>query len=154
MRSFFQTLFAGIALLLVCGGMTSRAAVEPGQPASDFAFADLAGKTHQLSEYRGKVVVLEWLSPGCPFVGRHYRSGNLPGMQAAAAADGVIWLQVNSSAMGDVDPAKTVEWQKKNNATATAYIRDMDGKIGRLFGAENTPHLFVIAKDGTLAYQG
>lgn len=154
MRFLFQSLRGAAVLLLAAGGITSHAAVEPGQPAPEFTFTDLAGKTHQLSEYRGKVVVLEWLSPGCPFVGRHYRSGNLPGTQATAAADGVVWLQVDSSAMGDEDPAQSVVWQKKNHATATAYIRDKDGKIGHLFGAENTPHLFVIAKDGTLAYQG
>jgi hypothetical protein len=129
-------------------------AVECGQPAPDFAFTDLDGKAHKLSDYRGKIVVLEWLNPNCPVVGRHYRSGNLPAAQAAAAAAGAVWLQINSSSMGDLDAAKTREWQQKQHVTATAYIRDQPGKIGRLFAAETTPHLFVIAADGTLAYQG
>jgi hypothetical protein len=66
----------------------------------------------------------------------------------------VVWLQINSSAMGDLEAAKSVEWQTKQGVVATAYIRDQSGKLGRLYGAEVTPHLFVIAKDGTLAYQG
>jgi hypothetical protein len=74
--------------------------------------------------------------------------------QAAAAADGAVWLQINSSSMGDLDPAASAEWQKKQGVTATAYIRDEAGKLGRLFGAQTTPHLYVIAKDGTLVYQG
>ena len=132
----------------------ASAAVEPGKPVPDFSFTDLEGKARKLSEFRGKVVVLEWLNPACPYVLRHYRSGNLPGTQQAAAADGAVWLQINSTAMGDLDAAKSLEWQKKSNVTATAYIRDQSGKIGRLFGAQTTPHLYVIAKDGTLAYRG
>lgn len=143
-----------VGLAAAAGVAVGRAEVESGKPAPNFSFTDLDGKTHRLSDYRGKVVVLEWLNPGCPFVVRHYRSGNMPGTQAAAAADGAIWLQVNSSAMGDLDAAKSAEWQKKQNVTAMAYIRDQDGKLGRLFGAKTTPHLFVIAKDGVVAYQG
>ncbi len=78
----------------------------------------------------------------------------MPATQAAAAADGAVWLQINSSAMGDLDAAKSVEWQKKQGAVATAYIRDQDGKLGRLYAAQTTPHLYVIAKNGTLVYQG
>jgi peroxiredoxin len=132
----------------------ARAAVDSGKPAPDFTCTDISGQTHRLSDYRGRIVVLEWLSPGCPFVLRHYRSGNMPDTQAMAAAQGAVWLQVNSSAMGDLDPAKTSEWQKKQGAVAHAYVRDQDGQLGRLFGAQTTPHLFVIARDGTLAYQG
>lgn len=137
----------------VCS-LALRAAVDSGRPAPDFTFTDLAGKTQKLSDFRGKVVVLEWLNPACPYVLRHYRSGNLPETQQLAADDGAIWLQVNSTAMGDLDREKSIAWQKKNRVTATAYIRDQSGTIGRLFGAQTTPHLFVIARDGTLAYQG
>jgi len=133
----------------------ARAAVAPGQPAPDFTVTDIAGQKHTLSAYRGKIVVLEWLAPSCPYVLRHYRSGNMPATQSAALADGAVWLQINSSAMGDLDLAKTEEWRKKNGvAPAVAYIRDEAGKLGRAFGAETTPHLFVISADGTLAYQG
>ncbi len=154
MRSSFRSLWCAVALASACVAPAVCTAVESGQPAPDFTFTALSGKTQKLSDYRGKVVVLEWLSPACPFVLRHYRSGNLPATQAAAAADGVVWLQINSSAMGDLDPVATAEWQKKQGAVATAYIRDQGGKIGRLYGAQTTPHLYVIAKDGTLAYQG
>ena len=78
----------------------------------------------------------------------------MPATQAAAAADGAVWLQINSSAMGDLDASKSIEWQQKQRVIATAYVRDQSGNIGRLFGAETTPHLYVIAQDGTLAYQG
>ena len=133
---------------------TNALALDSGQLAPDFSFKDLTGQSHKLSDYRGKIIVLEWLNPTCPVVGRHYRSGSMQATQSAAATDGVVWLQINSSSMGDLDPAKSLEWQKKQNATATAYVRDESGAIGRLFGAETTPHVFVIAQDGILAYQG
>ncbi|PAW63228.1 MAG: hypothetical protein B9S34_14735 [Opitutia bacterium Tous-C1TDCM] len=144
-----------LALAVVGLAPDARAAVAPGQPAPDFTVTDIAGQKHALSAYRGKIVVLEWLAPGCPYVLRHYRSGNLPATQSAALADGAVWLQINSSAMGDLDLAKTEEWRKKNGvAPAVAYIRDEAGQLGRAFGAETTPHLFVISADGKLAYQG
>lgn len=152
LRSAF--LIVVTALMVTAAGGLARAAVESGRPAPDFAFTDLEGRARTLAEFRGKVVVLEWLNPSCPYVVRHYRSGNMQGTQAAAAADGAVWLQVNSTAMGDLEPAKSVEWQKKQGVTATAYIRDAEGKIGRLFGAQKTPHCFVIGRDGTLVYQG
>ncbi len=150
-----RRLLAVVALAACSVAAFARAAVAPGQPAPDFTVTDIAGKKHALSAYRGKIVVLEWLAPSCPYVLRHYRSGNMPATQTAALADGAVWLQINSSAMGDLDLAKTEEWRKKNGvAPAVAYIRDEAGRLGRAFGAETTPHLFVIAADGTLAYQG
>ena len=134
--------------------VSAAAAVESGKPAPDFTFTDAAGKARMLSEYRGKIVVLEWLNPTCPVVGRHYRSGNMQATQQAAADEGAVWLQINSSSMGDLDAAQSAEWQKKQGVVATAYIRDRKGDIGRLFAAETTPHVYVIAKDGALAYQG
>ncbi len=143
-----------LAWVVAALGPLRGATIEPGRLAPDFSVTDLAARTHTLSEYRGKVVVLEWLNPACPYVVRHYRSGNLPATQAAAAEDGVIWLQINSMAMGDLDAAKSAEWQKKQGVIATAYLRDQSGKLGRLYGAQTTPHLYVIARDGTLAYRG
>jgi hypothetical protein len=154
MHSSIKFLRAALTLAALCSALVASAAVDSGQRAPDFTFADLAGKTHRLSDYRGKIVVLEWINPACPYVVRHYRSGNLPATQAAAAADGVVWLQINSAAMGDLESEKSAEWQKKNNVTATAYIRDQSGDLGRLYGAQTTPHLYVIAKDGALVYQG
>jgi len=154
MMSSLKRLFCLVVLLAGGAATVVLAGVESGQPAPDFTFTDLAGRTQKLSDFRGKVVVLEWLNPACPYVVRHYRSGNMPSTQAAAAADGAVWLQVNSTAMGDLDPAKSAEWQQKQGVVATAYIRDQSGKLGRLFGAQTTPHCFVIGRDGTLVYQG
>jgi hypothetical protein len=154
MKSLVNSVLGAAAVAAIWFVHPARGAVESGKPAPDFTFTDLSGKAHALSDYRGKVVVLEWLNPGCPVVLRHYRSGNMPSTQAAAAKEGAVWLQINSSAMGDLDAAKSVEWQTKNGAVATAYIRDQSGTLGRLYGAQTTPHLYVISKDGMLAYQG
>ena len=154
MKSPNKRLLWVVALLVFGTATLLSSGVESGKPAPDFTFTDLAGKTQKLSDFRGKVVVMEWLNPACPYVVRHYRSGNMQSTQTVAAADGAVWLQVNSTAMGDLDPEKSVEWQKKQGVVATAYIRDQSGKLGRLFGAQTTPHCFVIGRDGTLAYQG
>ncbi len=135
----------------------SRAAVEIGQPAPDFTLTDIQGQTHKLSEFMGKTVVLEWVNPECPFVKKHYESGNMPSTQKAATADGVVWLTINSGnarAQGDFDAAKVASWSKQTGAAPTAYFRDQDGKVGRLYGAKTTPHLYVITKEGTLVYNG
>lgn len=148
-----QLLGLGIALVVVLA-QVALGAIESGNPAPDFSFTDLAGKAGKLSDYRGKIVILEWVNPGCPYVLRHYRSGNMPDTQAVAAAQGAVWLQINSNAMGDLDAAKSIEWQQKQKARATAYIRDQSGAIGRLYGAKTTPHLFIIGPKGEVAYQG
>jgi hypothetical protein len=154
MKPLTKILFSMAALAVGFGAPRGHAAVASGQPAPDFTVTDIAGKTQKLSAYRGKIVVLEWVSPGCPYVLRLYRSGSMPSTQAVAGVAGAVWLQINSGSAGDLDAAKTVEWQKKQGAVATAYIRDESGRLGRLYGAETTPHLYVIAPDGTLAYQG
>lgn len=154
LKTLLRVLSGATAAVALSVTSASSAAVESGRTVPDFTFTDLEGKVQKLSDFRGRTVVLEWLNPGCPFVLRHYRSGNLPATQALAAAQGAVWLQLNSSAMGDLDAAKTMEWQKKQGAIATAYIRDQTGKLGRLFGAQTTPHLFVINAAGILVYQG
>ncbi len=154
MKSPIKNLLCAVALLVAGTTTAVRAGVESGKSAPEFSFTDLAGKMQKLSDFRGKVVVLEWLNPACPYVVRHYRSGNMQSTQTAAAAAGAVWLQVNSTAMGDLDPEKSADWQKKQGVVATAYIRDQSGKLGRLFGAQTTPHCFVIGRDGTLVYQG
>ena len=137
----------------------ARAAVQTGSPAPDFTLTDLDGKPHQLSDYKGKIVVLEWNNPDCPFVKKHYdNSGNLPKLQKAATADGVIWLTINSGAAGkqggDYSPTQLKTYLEKNHAAPTAYLPDHDGKIGHLYGAKTTPHLFVVTAAGILAYDG
>jgi hypothetical protein len=150
----FLTFLCALAVTLAGASSPARAALASGQPVPDFTFTDLQGKSGKLSDFRGRIVILEWLNPACPYVLRHYRSGNLPATQALAAKDGAIWLQINSNAMGDLDAARSADWQRKQGVVATAYIRDQAGTLGRLYGAKTTPHLFVIGRNGTLAYQG
>ena len=135
-----------------------NAGVEVGKPAPDFTLTDIAGKVHHLSDYKGKVVVLEWVNPGCPIVQKHYNSHNMQDTQKAAAADGVVWLSINSAgyagAQGDLSNGEAAVWQQSMGAVTTAYFRDQSGKVGHLYGATATPHMFVIKADGVLAYQG
>jgi hypothetical protein len=134
-----------------------RAAVSIGASAPDFSVMDIQGKAHRLSDYKGKTVVLEWVNPECPFVQKHYNSGNIPKLQQRATSDGVVWLAINSSraeSEGDYDNAAASTWLKSKHAAPTAYVRDQDGRVGRLYGAKTTPHLYVITGDGTLVYNG
>lgn len=135
----------------------ARAGVTVGQPAPDFSLTDISGRPHKLSDYKGKTVVLEWVNPQCPFVVKHYGSGNIPHLQQAATADGVVWLAINSARSGgegDFDAGKVATWANKNAAAFSAYLRDQDGKVGHLYAAKTTPHIFVITANGTLVYQG
>lgn len=147
-------LFAGVVL----SATSLSAAVETGQKAPDFTLTSIEGTKHSLSEFAGKVVVLEWVNPECPFVKHHYQgTGNLPALQRQAKADGVVWLLINSGkpgAQGDFDAAKVKAWQAEVGAAPAAYFRDQDGTVGRLYGAKTTPHMYVISKEGVLVYQG
>lgn len=134
------------------------ATAEVGKAAPDFTLTDITGARHSLSEFKGKTVVLEWVNPECPFVVKHYdKSGNMPKTQKTATGDGVVWLQINSGhpgAQGDFAPDKVAAWQKRNAVASTAYFRDQDGKVGRLYDARTTPHMYVIDGAGTLVYAG
>lgn len=147
-----------LAVALAAAFVTvGRAAVNIGAPAPDFSVTDIQGKAHRLSDYKGKTVVLEWINPECPFVVKHYGSGNIPKLQKTATADGVVWLTINSArrgAQGDYDAGAAQGWLSKKGAAQTAYLRDQDGKVGRLYGAKTTPHMYVIDPAGTLVYNG
>jgi peroxiredoxin len=156
MNNLTRILIAGaISLAALSSG---HAMPEVGKAAPDFTLTDINGKTHSLSDYKGKTVVLEWVNPECPFVVKHYdKSGNMPKTQKAATSEGVVWLQINSGhpgAQGDFSPAQVAEWQKKNGVASTAYFRDQDGKVGKLYDARTTPHMYVIDPSGTLVYAG
>lgn len=144
--------------LLSASLVAAVAAPTVGQAAPDFTLTDLNGVSHSLSSFKGKVVVLEWVNPECPFVRKHYdKSGNLPKTQKAAAADGVVWLQINSGhpgAEGDFSVDQAKAWQAKHGAVAAAYFRDADGKVGKLYDARTTPHMFIIDAQGVLRYAG
>lgn len=147
-RAFAAAVVAAFAL------QVASASVEIGQQAPDFTLTDINGTAHKLSDYKGKTVVLEWVNPGCPIVGAHYSAKNMQSTQKLAAADGVVWLQINTGAGGKRSDEEAARWLKRNEAVSTAYLRDTDGKVGRLYRAQTTPHMYVITKDGTLAYQG
>jgi peroxiredoxin len=146
------------AMLGMASFLPAVAAPEVGKPAPDFTLTAIDGKSHSLSSFKGKTVVLEWVNQECPFVVKHYeKSGNMPKIQKAALADGVVWLQINSGhagAQGDFEPAKVKEWMTKTGAASTAYFRDSDGKVGKLYDARTTPHMFIIDPQGVLVYAG
>ena len=128
-----------------------------GQAAPDFKGTDTNGKEQTLSQYKGKTVVLEWTNPECPYVVKHYDSGNMQALQKEATADGVIWLSVASSAKdkeGYYDAAASNKYMTEKKSAATARIIDADGTIGHLYGAKTTPHMFVVNPEGTLVYSG
>ncbi len=147
-----------VALMAAAFVLSAGAAVTIGSPAPEFTLSDITGKTHSLSEFRGKTVVLEWHNPECPIVRKHYESGNIPATQRAAESDGVVWLTINSGAHGrqggDYSGEQLQNYLKRLNAAPTAYLRDPDGKVGRLYGAKTTPHIFIIGADGILRYNG
>jgi peroxiredoxin len=128
-----------------------------GSAAPDFSVSDSKGKTQSVSQYKGKYVVLEWFNPECPFVKKHYGSGNMQKLQEEFTGKGVVWLTVDSSAPGmegnltpDQANAKVAEWKTHS----TAFLLDPEGKAGRTYGAKNTPHMFVINPEGKVIYEG
>jgi peroxiredoxin len=157
-----NTLTKNLFLLTALGSALSLGAqakvAEVGQPAPDFTLTDIESNTHSLSEYKGKVVVLEWVNPECPFVQKHYnKTGNIPGLQKTYTGEGVVWLAINSAApgkQGDFDPAQVKAWMQQVSAAPTDYFRDQTGTVGHLYGAKTTPHIFIINRDGTLVYAG
>lgn len=149
-----RTLFA-LPLMLAAAG--AQAAASVGQPAPDITLKDTTGKTVRLSDFKGKHVVLEWTNPGCPFVRKHYDSGNMPATQKDAAGKNVVWLAVNSTekASGDyLEPAKLTSWLKERQSAPTAILMDEEGTAGRAYGARTTPHMYIVNPQGQLIYAG
>lgn len=134
---------------------TSIASV--GKPAPAFSLTDSSGQKRSLSDAAGKVLVLEWINFGCPFVQKHYNAGTMQKLQKTYTGKGVIWYSICSSAegrQGNFAPAKINELIKQNNASQTAYLFDPDGAVGHAYGATATPHMFVINSKGILVYAG
>ena len=126
-------------------------------PAPKFTLVDQNGVSHSLSDFKGKIVVLEWVNFGCPFVRKHYDSGNMQKLQKDYTARGVVWLSVCSSGPGKQGYLEGEELKKrlaKEKAVPTAYLVDADGLVGRAYGAKTTPHMYVINGDGVLVYMG
>lgn len=128
-----------------------------GEAAPGFTLNDLDGKPVELASFKGKYVVLEWTNYECPFVVKHYESGNMQALQAKNIADGVIWLVINSSAAGKQGNYSPDQWKKlaaERKSTPTAILLDGDGKVGQLYIAKTTPEMFVIDPNGMLLYMG
>ena len=154
-----MTMRAKILAALVAAAVpaTARGAAVVGQPAPGFTLVDSNGAKHNLADLKGKVVVLEWVNFECPFVGKHYGSGNMQKLQKAYTGKGVVWLSVNSSAEGKQGyyaPEKINALMKEKGAAPTAYLIDTDGTVGRAYGAKTTPHMFVVDPKGTVVYAG
>ncbi len=136
---------------------TAHAAPEVGKPAPDFSATDANGKTVKLSDFRGKIAVLEWTNDGCPYVKKHYGSGNMQSLQKDAAAKGIVWLTIISSAPGKqgyVDGTAANLLTISRGAAPTAVLLDPEGAVGHLYDARTTPHMFIVNAKGTLVYMG
>jgi hypothetical protein len=147
MKKILSLLLASVAL----------ASAQVGSPAPGFTLRDATGKDVSLSDFRGRTVVLEWTNSGCPFVVKHYGSGNMQKLQKDAVSKGVVWLSVCSSApgkQGHLSGAETTALRQRDGSAATANLIDEDGKVGRLYGAKRTPEMYVINRDGILVYHG
>lgn len=151
-----KTCLNTLAAVLI-GSLSVFAAAEVGKTATDFTATDIHGKTHKLGDYRGKIIIFEAYNLDCPFVRNHYKTRAMQELQSELVGKGVVWFVVNS--VNSKHPshrspeAARQEWDAQK-LKATAWLDDSSGAIGRAYGMKTTPHLFVIAKDGTLAYQG
>jgi hypothetical protein len=165
-RSKFAIAAAGlvgasaISFVLVMGVPAATPALADlpiGKPAPDFRANDVNGRAVSLSDFPGKTVVLEWNNPDCPTVKQRYESGSMQQTQAAAAADGVIWLTINSSGpwmQGHMNGGQAKAYVAEQKARPTAYLLDPEGVVGKAYGAKATPHMYVINGAGTLVYRG
>tara|TARA_Y100001001_G_C8011135_1_gene309719 strand:- start:2326 stop:2943 length:618 start_codon:yes stop_codon:yes gene_type:complete len=154
--TFLSTLFAAV-LSFGLFSATANASVETGAKAPEFTATDSNGASHSLSDFAGKTVVLEWTNNQCPYVVKHYETGNMQKLQKHATEDGVVWLTVISSApgkQGHVSAEEANTLTEERNASPTAVLLDESGEIGRLYDAKTTPHMFVIDEHGVVVYQG
>lgn len=152
-----------VSLLLAAGLLAAGLATVTfadatiGSKAPPLTLTDINGKQQSLAEYKGKYVVLEWMNLGCPFVRKHYDSGNMQATQKKATDKGVVWLSICSSARGKQGNFTPAEWRKayaKEKMNSTAVLLDPTGEVGKAYGAKTTPSLFVINPDGNLIYKG
>ncbi len=153
MKKWIFTLAAAVA------AASSIYAADPaiGAKAPEFSLSDSKGNQVHLSDYKGKIVVLEWTNFGCPFVKKHYDSGNMQEIQRRAEEKGAVWLSICSSAKGKEGFLTADEWEKalaEKKSNATALLIDADGRVGKDYGAKTTPHMFVVDASGVLVYKG
>lgn len=154
-RVYLIAVALGCFALVSNGRAAGQAAVD--KPAPLFTLVDAQGKIRSLSHYKGKHVVLEWVNFDCPFVRKHYSSGNMPSLQAAYTVKGVVWLSICSSAPGKqgyFEGKGLIERIAKEKLASTAYLVDKDGAVGKSYGAKTTPTMFVIDPEGIVLYAG
>jgi peroxiredoxin len=154
-RAVAHAVLAGA--IAAVGASGALAQVQPGKPAPDFAVQDSTGKTVKLSDFKGKTVVLEWTNQDCPYVRKHYGGNNMQTLQKEATDKGVVWLTISSSApgqQGHVTGLEADELTKTRKASPTAFLLDPEGKVGHMYDARTTPHMYVVDKAGVLAYMG
>lgn len=145
------------ALIGLAAATVQAAALRTGNAAPEFTLTDTNGKSHNLADFRGKYVILEWINHGCPFVQKHYAKGNMQALQKEMTDKGIVWLSICSSAEGKQGHMSNDEWNatvKEINANPSAVLVDADGKVGKLYDARTTPHMYVIDPEGKLIYQG
>jgi hypothetical protein len=136
---------------------TLNAAATIGAPAPTFTAKDDQGQTRKLEDFKGKFVVLEWHNNGCPYVGKHYGTGNMQQLQKTWTSKGVVWLTVESSAPGTqgyVTAEQSQAYMKSKGGAPTAVLLDPQGSLGHLYGAKTSPHMFIIDPKGILIYNG
>jgi peroxiredoxin len=146
-----------LALALVLASASTAWAAKVGQAAPDFSAPDLQGKAVKLSDYLGKYVVLEWTNPECPYVQRHYNSGNMPELQKELGAKDVVWLTVNSTNQSSSEfktPQQMGKWMGEKGGAPKATLIDKDSKVGKLYDARTTPHMYIVDPQGKLIYAG
>ncbi len=157
MNSAINRVAALVAACCAFAISAAGAAVTAGQQAPQFKGVDVNGKQVSLADFKGKYVVLEWNNPNCPFVRKHYDSGNMQSLQKRFGADNVAWVAVNSTGDSHSDymsPDKLAAWFRQQNATPAAIVMDTRGEIGRAYGAKVTPHMYVVDPSGTVVYAG
>ena len=152
-RTRFTLAIGSAALALIClsSAYAAHSAAKIGQPAPDFSLKDQDGNAVKLSDFAGRIVVLEWTNPGCPFVQRHYREHTMTSLASQYKDRGVAWLAIDST--GSDSLAKDKAWSEQNHLPYPV-LNDAKGQAAREYGAKSTPHLFIINRDGRLAYMG
>ncbi len=152
-----KKLTMGLALAAMAFSSPAFAAAEVGSKAPDFTATTVKGEEISLSDFEGKNVVLEWTNHKCPFVVKHYKSGNMQKLQKTVTDEGAVWISIVSSApekQGHLTPEESMTIDKENGSSFTHKILDESGEIGQAYGAKTTPHMYVINPEGTLVYAG
>src|SRR5262245_11678267 len=157
-RTFLsRTGFAALAASAIAPRAARAATAKVGEPAPAFTVSATTGAPVSLADYRGKLVILEWTNHECPYVRKHYETGNMQALQKESVGQGVVWLTLISSApgtQGHVTAKEADELTTTRKAGPTAVLFDPTGTVGKAYGATNTPHMYVVDKAGMLMYAG